>query len=126
MPAQPRGAAAKAATTRALKAVPDPKESPAKAAPAKKAAAEKAPAVVSTAAVSERAEKARATREAAMASGETKKCAGPCGLTKAITAFPTTARRDDGTMGRGKICRACRDAGRSAKAKPEEPKAADK
>jgi hypothetical protein len=41
--------------------------------------------------------------------GETRECVA-CTTVKAITAFPTTGRNKDGVMGRGKKCRACRDA----------------
>jgi hypothetical protein len=33
-----------------------------------------------------------------------------CRVEKAITALPTTSRNKDGVLGRGKKCRACRDA----------------
>lgn len=61
-----------------------------------------------------RAAKAKATRDAATASGETRKCE-TCGETKPITKFPTTTPTDTGEMGRGKNCRACRDAKRNKK-----------
>ena len=139
--AAPRGAAAKAAANRAarpqLAAVPDPeKKAPAKATPAKKATPaapaptaeqlkeagftvkqEAAAAPKSAEAKSlaqQRAETARKTHEEALALGGEQKCAGQCGETKPMTSFPTTGRRADGSMGRGKICRACRDAGRKA------------
>lgn len=62
----------------------------------------------------ERAAKAKATNAAAVASGETRTCEGECGETKPITKFPTTSKNKDGEMGRGKVCRACRDAARAA------------
>jgi hypothetical protein len=91
---------------------PSAEAAPAKATPAKKAA--KASGwVLSDEEAASRAAKAAATRAAAEASGETQTCAGPCGQTKAITAFPTTAPRKDGTIGRGKVCRACMRAGKA-------------
>ncbi len=61
-----------------------------------------------------RAAKAQATRAEAAASGQTRTCAGECGETKPITKFPTTSANKDGVMGRGTVCRACRDAARKA------------
>jgi len=128
--AAPRGAAAKAAMNKApamgpkdeltptRKPFPPPeKKAPAKvAAPAEGKAAgadakpvrEKDPARVAA------AEKAKATAVASAAAGGEQKCAGACGEVKPIRSFPTTGTRADGTIGRGKECRACRDAKRSA------------
>ncbi len=61
------------------------------------------------------AEKAKETRREAEASGTTQVCEGPCKTEKPITSFPTTTRRKDGSMGRGKVCRACRDVARATK-----------
>lgn len=62
-----------------------------------------------------RSAKAAQTNAEAKASGETRKCEGACGKTLAITSFPTTGRNaTTGVMGRGKVCRADRDAARAA------------
>ncbi len=62
--------------------------------------------------------KARATYAESSVSGVTQVCANrdACGDTKPqpIFHFPTTSRRKDGSLGRGKECRKCRDARRAA------------
>lgn len=58
---------------------------------------------------SEVAAKAHATRTESHASTETRVCAGACATDKPIHAFPTTKRDANGVMGRGKVCRVCRD-----------------
>lgn len=99
---------------------PDAATNRRKAAAAKAAATRKAKAQAPAApaepgkVLSEAAAKAKATHAEALAAGGSQVCMGACGLEKPLTAFPTTSRRKDGTMGRGTTCRACRDAKRKA------------
>jgi hypothetical protein len=56
-----------------------------------------------------RADKAAVTRAASTKSTDTQACK-TCGVTKPIGKFPTTGHDAAGNVGRGKECRACRDA----------------
>jgi hypothetical protein len=96
-------------------------KAPAKAAPAK-AAPKKAPATpieeAPNAAKIAAGYKARETYSASSVSGETAICVNKefCKVKGAqpIFHFPTTSMRKDGTLGRGKECRKCRDGRRAA------------
>jgi len=102
-------------------------KAPAKAAPAKapakaaaKAAAAKPDAELTAqermvkAQRAEAAEKAKQTAAESLNDERQQTCEGPCKETKSIRNFPTTTRRADGSLGRGKVCRKCRDEKRAA------------